>query len=197
MKLYFREVSGNAYKVRLFLELLKQDYELEMITGPEQKAPEFLALNPRGQIPVLVDGDLCLSESIGILVYLARKYGDDSWFPTDPVAMAEVLGWMGFAADEVKGLALARAIKKLKRPMNYEDNYNLGMRALNTLETRMKQREWVALDHVTIADIAVYPYVGLAPDAEISLEGFPAVRDWMQRIQNLPGYIDMPGIDRI
>ncbi len=54
---------------------------------------------------------------------------------------------------------------------------------------------WVALDHATIADIACCPYVGMAPQGEVSLDPYPAVRAWIARVKALPGYVPMPGLD--
>lgn len=81
IKLYGHEVSGNSYKVRLLLSLLNLKYEwikVDLLNG-EHKSPEFLALNPFGQVPLLVDGDTILADAQSILVYLARQYGGDQW----------------------------------------------------------------------------------------------------------------------
>jgi glutathione S-transferase len=79
IKLYGHELSGNSYKVKLLLSLLALDYEwikVDLMVGAH-KQPEFLALNPFGQLPVLVDGNTVLSDAQAILVYLARQYGGD------------------------------------------------------------------------------------------------------------------------
>ncbi len=57
--------------------------------------------------------------------------------------------------------------------------------------------DWLACGHLTVADIAVYPYIALAPEGQIDLEPFPAVIAWMRRIQALPGYIGMPGMSQV
>lgn len=83
MKLYDLSLSGNCYKVRLFLSLIDQPVELipvDLLKG-EHRQPAFLALNPRGQVPVLLDADVQVVDSQAILVYLARRYGDERWFP--------------------------------------------------------------------------------------------------------------------
>ena len=95
LKLYSHPLSGNAYKVKLLLSFLGLDYEnidVALEQG-EHRQPPFLALNPFGQIPVLVDNDVVLADAQAILVYIARQYGGeqaDSWFPTDPLSMAQV-----------------------------------------------------------------------------------------------------------
>jgi glutathione S-transferase len=74
IKLYGHEMSGNSYKVRLLLELLNLEYQwikVDLMKG-EHKSPEYLALNPFGQVPLLIDGDIKLADAQAILVYLAR-----------------------------------------------------------------------------------------------------------------------------
>jgi glutathione S-transferase len=134
-------------------------------------------------------------DSTAILVYLARRYGGERWLPGDPEGMAEVTQWLALAQNEILfGLARARAIKLFNRPGNLEEFQKLGKRALDVLEQRLAGHDWLALDHCTIADVASYPYVGLAPQGEISLEPYTAVRRWIERVGALPGYVGMPGL---
>jgi glutathione S-transferase len=197
MKLYDRDVSGNCYKVRLFLALLGMPYEKVAVdtAAGANRTPEFLKLNPRGQIPVLDDGGKVFWDSTAILVYVARRYGGERWLPGDPEGMAEVTQWLALAQNEILfGLARARAIRLFNRPGNLEEFQKLGRRALDVLEPRLAGHDWLALDHCTIADVACYPYVGLAPQGEISLEPYAAVRRWIERVRALPGYVGMPGL---
>lgn len=197
LKLYDRDVSGNCYKVRLLLALLGLPYEKVNVDfdANEQRRPEFLKLNPRGQVPVLEDEGRVLWDSTAILVYLARRYGGDRWLPGHPWGMAEVTQWLALAQNEVLfGLARARAIKLFNRPGNLEEFQKMGSRALTVLEQRLAGHDWLALDCCTIGDIACYPYVGLAPLGGVSLEPYPAVRTWIGRVQALPGYVGMPGL---
>ena len=86
--LYGGPRSGNAYKVRLLLTLLGLEFEetvIDLQTG-DNRTESFLALNPRGQIPTLVDGDVTVWDSQAILVYVARRYGE-AWLPVEPAAM--------------------------------------------------------------------------------------------------------------
>lgn len=90
MQLHDFTLSGNCYKVRLFLALLGRQVELLQVDlrGGAQKRPEFLALNPRGQVPVLVDEGQSVYDSQAILVYLARRYADARWLPQDALGQA-------------------------------------------------------------------------------------------------------------
>ena len=85
IKLCGHEMSGNSYKPRLLLELLNIEYEwvkVDLMKG-EHNSPEYLVLNPFGQVPLLIDGDTKLADAQAILVYLARQYGGGSWLPLD------------------------------------------------------------------------------------------------------------------
>lgn len=70
-----------------------------------------------------------------------------------------------------------------------------GNKSLQILQTRLESREWLALDRPTIADISVFVYVALAPMGDISLQPYPAVLAWIQRIKRLPGFITIPGLE--
>ncbi|MGZ4976343.1 MAG: glutathione S-transferase family protein [Methylobacter sp.] len=197
MKLYDMELSGNCYKVRLLCALLNLPYEsapIDLWQG-EHKSAAFLQLNPRGQLPVLDDEGAIIWDSSAILLYLARRYGDERWLPLDAKAMAEVMQWLSLSQNEILyGLARARAAKKFDRPWDVEQCQTLGKQALTVLEQRLSDHLWLAGEQVTIADIACYPYVALAPEGGVALDTYPSIRAWLKRIENLPGYITMPGI---
>ena len=194
--LYGMALSGNAYKVRLLLELLGVEYEeipVNLRTG-ENRTESFLALNPRGQVPTLVDGEVTVWDSQAILVYLARRYGE-AWLPTDPVPMAEVMQWLAVAENELLfGLARARAVLFFDRDFDLASCQAYGRAGLEVLEQRLAGREWLAAGRPTIADIACMPYAALSHMGEIPLDDFPSVRAWIDRIRALPGFIAMEGI---
>jgi len=134
-------------------------------------------------------------DSLAILVYLARKYGGEKWLPLEAKGMAEVMQWLAVMENEVLyGLARARVICKFKRPGNLEDAQLLGRKGLDVMERRLASHPWLALDRVTIADIGCFPYVALAPEGEIPLDDYRAIRSWIERIKALPGFVGMPGI---
>jgi len=206
LKLYGVKVSGNVYKVKLLLSLLGLDYEevhVDLMKG-EHKQPDFLALNPFGQVPVLTDGDLALADAQSILVYLARKYGsspdgasNSEWLPLDPLGLAAVTRWLSTAAGEVRqGPETARLHHFFGRPnISIERANERADFILNQLNQHLTRSEWLACGHLTIADIAVFPYIALAPDGNISLDPYPQVLAWIERIKQLPNFVGMPGID--
>lgn len=197
MKLYDWPLSGNAYKIRLFLSLLGKEYETVAVDlrAGESRKPEFLKRNPRGQIPVLEDGEITVWDSQAILVYLARRYGGERWLPLDPVAMAEVAQWLAVAENELLfGLARARAVKKFGRDFDLKVCQDYGRSGLKVLDARLEREDWLAGPQPTIADVACYPYVALAPEGEVPLDDWSNVLAWLRRMRGLPGYVGMEGI---
>lgn len=197
MKLYDFGISGNAYRVRLFLSLLGlqvERIEVDLLSGAQRDAA-FLALNPRGQVPVLEDDGVVIWDSMAILVYLARRYGGERWLPLDAVAMAHVMQWLAVMENEtLYGLARARVIVRLGRPGNLEEAQALGRKGLAVMEQRLARADWLAADHPTIADVGCMPYVAMAPEGGIGLEPYPAVIAWLARLAELPGYLQPPGV---
>lgn len=198
MKLYDNPISGNCYKVRLLLALLGKEHEnifIDSVKGGTKK-PEFLVISPRGLIPVLEDNGEVISDSMAILIYLARRYGPN-WLPDGPLATARVMEWLAVAADELQhGAAQARRIRKLGAPGDLTMAQMHAETGLALLEHRLEKHQWLASEHPTIADIACYPYVALLPEGGVPLDPYPPIRDWMRRIEQLPGYIAMPGLEK-
>ena len=197
MKLYDTGVSGNCYKARLLASLLDIDLHCEAVNlvNMDHKSPHYLTLNPLGQVPVLDDNGTIIRDSQAILIYLAGKSSARNWWPEDTTEQAEIMQWLSFAAREMfVGCAIARAILKFKRPLDLESAQALSIASLDVLEGHLAENDWLALDHPTIADIAVYPYAGLVWEGEVSLAPFGALRKWMKRIEALPGYTPMEGL---
>lgn len=198
MKLYDNPISGNCYKVRLLLALLGKEYETEFVDSVNggTKKPAFLAISPRGLIPVLEDVGERIADSMAILLYLARRYGRD-WLPEEPLAEARVMEWLAVAADELQsGAAQARRIKKLGVAGDLTRAQMHAECGLSLLERRLETHDWLAADRPTIADIACYPYVALLPEGGVPLDPYPPIRDWIARIEALPGYVTMPGLEK-
>ena len=194
--LYGGPLSGNAYKVRLLLNLLGLEFEEAVVNlqTRENQTDSFLALNPRGQIPTLVDGEVTIWDSQAILVYLARRYGE-AWLPVEPAAMAEAMQWLAVAENELLfGLARARAVKFFGRDFDLASCQAYGHAGLKVLEQRLAEHRWLAAGKPTIADIACMPYAALSYMGDIPLDDYPAVRAWIDRVRALPGFIAMEGI---
>ncbi|PVZ20384.1 MULTISPECIES: glutathione S-transferase family protein [unclassified Pseudomonas] len=195
MKLYETPLSGNCYKVRLFAALAGIDMELIPVDlpGGAHKQPEFLALNPLGQVPVLVDGDTVVRDAQAILVYLAGRLGGLAWWPAQPHGQAEIMQWLSFASNEVQhGLCAARLVDKFGMALDKPGALAKAASALEVLDQHLAEHTWLAMGRPTIADCAVYPYVVLAPEGGVALEGYGHVGDWVERVKALPGYLAQP-----
>ncbi|MGE0486906.1 MAG: glutathione S-transferase family protein [Gammaproteobacteria bacterium] len=208
MQLYTHEESGNSYKVRLlvsFLGIAVEERRVDLMTD-EQHGAEFLALNPRGEVPVLVDGDLVLADSAAILVYLAGKHPGGGWWSEEPDEQAEIVQWLAFAASWVQyGVFTARAVVSFGIPANglpadfphdvLAEARIRGEKSLAILDRHLAVNDWLALGGPTIADIAVFPYVALAPMGDIALTPYPHVEAWIARFRALPRFVAIAGLD--
>ena len=197
--LYGHEISGNSYKARLLLSLLNLEYEwvrVDLMKG-EHKSPEYLAKNPFGQVPFLVDGEVQLADAQAILVYLARQYGGEKWLPLDALSLAQIIRWLSTAAGEVRqGPENARLyyLFGAGTNINIERATQKSEFILTQLDQHLSDRTWLEFDHPTIADVAIYPYIALARDGKIDLDAYPHVLNWIERVKQLAGYIPMTGI---
>lgn len=195
MKLYDLELSGNCYKVRLFLQLIGQPYELvpvDFLEGAHKKPP-LSQLNPFLEIPILTDGDLVLRDSHAILVYLARKYGGEGWMPTEPSSMARVIEWLMVAENEIaRGPNDARLHDKFGYDLDHDLAVKRSTRILDLLEEHLKGRDWLVLGRPTIADIACFPYIALGHEGRVPVGDRRNVVEWIGRIKALPGFVGMP-----
>jgi glutathione S-transferase len=198
IKLYGFEMSGNSYKARLMLEMLNTEYEwikVDLMQG-EHQSPDYLALNPFGQVPLLVDGETKLADAQAILVYLARQYGGDRWLPLDALSLAQVVRWLSTAAGEVRqGPENARLYYLFGATnINIDRAHEKAEYILTQLNQHLSTCTWLEFEHPTIADVAVFPYVALARDGKVDLDAYPNVLAWCDRIKQLPGYIPMAGL---
>ncbi|MFG0380558.1 glutathione S-transferase family protein [Pseudomonas sp. zbq_18] len=198
MQLHDFTLSGNCYKIRLFLSLLRLEAQLLPVDlqGGAQKSAAFLALNPRGQVPVLVDQGQVLFDSQAILVYLACRYADASWYPRDALSQARISSWLSFAANEAaKGPGQARLHVLFRFPGDLQRAQETARQVLALLDDHLAQHDWLAEGATpTIADLAVYPYVALAGDGGVDLAPYANLAAWFARIRALPGYTGMPGL---
>ncbi|WDZ96005.1 glutathione S-transferase [Herbaspirillum sp. WKF16] len=194
IRLYSFPLSGHVHRVKLLLSMLALPHEVidVNIPGGEHKQPDFIKLNPRGQIPVIVDGDVTLYDSTAILVYLAKRYGGEQWLPSDPLGAAHVQQFLSLAAGEIfEGPNRVRLVKLLKRDLDYSLALEKTLSVLGLLEQHLAGRDFLAAGHATIADLACYAYVAHVPEGGVDLAPYPNVRGWIARVEQLPRFVPM------
>lgn len=187
-------LSGHAHRAELLLSLLGLEARLVDVDlrNGAHKQPAFLKLNSFGQVPVLEDGTDVIADSNAILVYLARKYGGEQWLPSDPLQAARVERWLSVASGQIAaGPARARLITVFGARYNPEETIANSHALLKVVEAELQGREWLVGEHPTIADVAGYTYIAHAPEGNVALDAYPAVRAWLGRIESLPGFVPM------
>ncbi|MGF6177960.1 glutathione S-transferase family protein [Ensifer sp. 4252] len=195
MKLYYHPLSGHAHRAQLFLSLLGVPHELvelDLANGAH-KTPEFLKLNPLGQVPVLEDGDLVVTDSTAILVYLARKYDRSDWLPQDTVSAARIQRWLAVAAGEIAyGPCAARLITVFGVDFRPDEVIARAHRILRVIDAELSDRDFLLGTGPTIADVALYSYIANAPEGNVDLAAYGNVRRWLASMEQLPGFVAFP-----
>jgi glutathione S-transferase len=180
--------TPNGWKVSIALEELGLPYKVHPIDlgKREQKRPEFLALNPNGRIPVIVDrdeGDLAVFESGAILIYLADKSG--RLLPTERRARSRVLQWLMFQMGGVGPMmGQANVFHRYfpeRIPVVVERYQNEVWRLFGVLDGQLARQPWLADDY-SIADIANWSWVHTHDWSGVSLDEFPALAAWVARM---------------
>jgi glutathione S-transferase len=196
IRFYRFPLSGHSHRVELFLSLLGlpvEPVDVDLVNGA-QKRPDFLGKNPFGQVPVIEDGETVVADSNAILVYLATRYdASGRWLPRDPLASARVQEWLSLAAGELAfGPAEARVIKLFGASYDYERAKTLASRLYTVMDAHLATRRYLAAEHPTIADVALYAYTAHAPEGGVSLAPYPNIRAWLGRIESLANFVPMP-----
>jgi GSH-dependent disulfide-bond oxidoreductase len=181
----YTAATPNGFKVSIALEELALPYAVHSLDlgKLEQKRPEFLAINPNGRIPAIVDrdaDDFAVFESGAILLYLAEKTG--KLMPTDAKGRSRVIQWLMFQMGGV-GPMMGQANVFFryfpeKIPAAISRYQNESRRLFEVLERRLGEAEWLAGDY-SIADIATYPWVKIYDWSGVSIDGLPHLTRWL------------------
>lgn len=192
--LYGIKMSGHVHRVELLLRMLDLPFEYVQADAEVRASDTFRRLNPLGQIPVLQDGDVTVADSTAILVYLCKRYAPDSpWLPDGAEPAAAVQRWLSIASNELaNGPAAARAAALFKAPNDVVRAHAVAQRLLAFMEAHLAGRDFLAAGHPTIADLACYAYIARAPEGGVSLDAVPTIRQWLARVEALPGFVPMP-----
>src|SRR5918999_1649719 len=192
MKLY-EFGPTRSIRVRWTLQELGVDFDpirVNLLAGEHQR-PEFLKINPAGKIPVLVDGDLVLTESVAIVLYLAEKYSNKGLIPTDLKERAQVNRWLLFAATE-----LEQPLWRISRHTTlYPEEQRLPGDVIlasgefkdmaSVLEKHMQGRQFVACDSVSVADFVLGYTLNWGNEDKL-LNGCPQLLAYMKRMYARP-----------
>jgi glutathione S-transferase len=200
IRLYDFITSGNAWKVRLTLSHLGIPYERVEIdrTTAYTRSPAYLAINPLGLVPALrLDDGRILHDSSAIAVYLAD---DTHLLPADGFGRAQVIQWLIFEQRYVcETVGMARYIVRTlgqaeARADELAEVQRLGYEALDRLEAHLTDRHFLVGDRCTVADLCNFVYVAMADQGAMDLTRYPSIREWIARLEALPGHVAMENV---
>lgn len=192
---FYTFASSNGQRAAIMLEECALPYRLHWIdlTKGEQRAPGYLAINPAGTIPTLVDADgpggapLALSQSGAILLYLAEKTG--RFLPADPRGRAEALQWLVFAVSDCapasSGIYYHTTLVPEKSEANVHWYEQRLLAQLRVADARLADREALAGEY-SVADIALYPIVAVRRKLVETAGGMPHLARWSERVGSRP-----------
>lgn len=188
----FTAATPNGHKVSIALEELGLPYQVRVLSFDkrEQKAPEFLRINPNGRIPAIVDhdnDDFPVFESGAILIYLAEKTG--RLMPSDPKGRSRVIQWLMFQMGGIGPMQGQANVFYRYFPEKLQpaiDRYQHETRRLyEVLDGRLAETEYLAGDY-SIADIATFPWVRVHDWAGVSVDGLEHLQRWLAAIESRP-----------
>lgn len=176
------------------MSLLRLDAEFVEINcwRQEQQSAEFLALSPEGRVPVIDDDGVILTDSIDILLYLASTYGNGKWLPQEDGAVAKLRKNVDRVVAQMEdGLVAARQITLFDGRYDADFSLKKSHELLATLEHSLIARDWMAGARPSVADVAFYTFVYLAPEGRVSLAPYPRLRRWLRNVESLPYFLRM------
>ncbi len=184
--------TPNGYKPLILLEELNLPYGIQRVnlSKDEQFAPEYVALNPNGKIPTIVDKDanVTVFESGAILLYLAEKTGQ--LLPTDGADRMTVLQWLFFQVANIGPMfgQLGHFVNSASEQIPYAiQRYEKESgRLLTVLERRLEATSSFIGGEYSIADIATFPWVAVCENLDLYLDDYPNVLRWLEAVQGRP-----------
>ena len=195
MKYYYHPGSPNCRKVSALIDLLGLDVEFVFVDLPKghQAKPNFLAVNPNGMVPALVDGDTTVLESNCIAIYLAEKAGSELWSEQRKI---EILRWMFWEQSHFMYATGMAFFQKLLKPLigqeTDEDRLAEAIakfrRHAKALEEHLDGRDWLVGDAMTLADLAVAANLTYADACGLPMDELANVRRWYAAIEALPAW---------
>lgn len=189
----YTAATPNGHKISIALEEMGLEYEVHPLDlmKLEQKQPEFLAINPNGRIPAIIDrdnDDFVVFESGAILMYLAEKTG--KLIPSDPKKYSQVIQWLMFQIGGVGPMmGQANVFYRYfpeKIPAAIERYQKEGRRLFEVMDTQLSKNQYLAGDEYSIADISTWPWVRIYEWSGISIDGLPHLTRWLDELALRP-----------
>lgn len=197
-KIYVTRGSGNSFKPALLMRQTGRELPLQFIDvlAGGTRTPDFLALNPRGQVPYLVLADgRGIGESNAIAWWLAEG---TALMPADAASRAQAVQWMIFEQTALEpNISPARFFTHIVPEQREAHAADIprwlaaGERGLSVLDAHLEHRDWITDHGYSVADVAVFGYTHLAAEGGFDLARFPAVQAWMQRVRQTPRYAEI------
>jgi len=193
--LYGSSISGNCLKGKWTADLLHVNYdwvEVDILAG-ESRTPDFLALNPNGQVPVLrVPAGGAIDQSNAIMLYLAEGT-DSQLIPNNRLRRAEMMSWLFWEQYNHETSIAVRRFRKAYLGLPDEeidpDLLPKGHAALGRMEDQLAGQNWMCGSDMTLADIALVAYTRVAHEGGFDLANYQGVIDWIARTEtalNIP-----------
>jgi len=196
IRYYFHPMSPNCRKVTALLEHLGVDAERILVDLPkgEHRSPAFLALNPNGKVPTLVDGDTAVWESNAILIHLAGRTGSDLW-PADDRRI-HVLKWMFWEQGHFMWATGMLFFERVLKPMlgqavddaKVEEGLGMFRRLAAVLDGHLEHERYLVAGSLSLADLAVGADLSFADAAGIPVGEFPHLDRWHRSLDELPAW---------
>jgi len=208
LELYWGSGSPYSWRVLLALEYKRLPYVSRPLqfSKQEHKSPQMLRMNPRGRVPVLKEGDYVVFESLACLMYLDRKYPEPPLFGRTPeeagTIMRVICEYQAYAESHLMQIVTAAFLENIdERVEEVTRATHLVAGEARTIEGRLSNSDWLVGEHVSAADMVVFPGIMLLLRAMEKREAgdlrsrflpmettYPAVARWIRRMASLPGY---------
>jgi glutathione S-transferase len=208
IELFWGSGSPYSWRVQLALEYKRLPYESHVLqfSKQEHKSPQMLRMNPRGRVPVLKDGDFVVFESLACLMYLDRKYPESPVFGRTPeeagTIMRVICEYQSYAEQHLMEIVSAVFFETLdERVEEVTRAMQIVAGEARTIEGRLSRSDWLVGEHVSAADMVVFPGIMLLLRAMEKREAgelrsrflpmettYPAIARWIERMGSLPGY---------
>ncbi|HSO34897.1 MAG TPA: glutathione S-transferase family protein [Labilithrix sp.] len=197
MKIYSIQASNNCRRVNATVQHLGLEADVVDPSMGDLKKPEFLALNPNGKVPLLVDGDLKLWESRAIMQYVASKKPGNTLWPADPKRQADIARWQFWEASHLSKGTGAFAFENLFKKMFMKQDADpaalaAGEKEWNTyapiLNAQLETRKWICGDELTLADFSVGACFSYAEASGLPWDSYTHIKAWYGRLNEIPAW---------